>query len=78
MLPACARGKGVWNVHEKNRVSTNLYMMLIFVEGLFLRTQVEGKKPSNKGSKQVTKPSGPSGRNDGSQVHEINKWGLRR
>ena len=26
--------------------------------------------------KRVAKPSGPSGRNDGSQVHEINKWGL--
>ena len=43
-----------------------------------MRTQVEGKKPSIKGSKRVTKPSGPSGRNDGSQVHEINKWALRR
>ena len=28
--------------------------------------------------KYVAKPSGPSGRNDGSQVHEINKWALRR
>ena len=28
--------------------------------------------------KQVAKPSGPSGWNDGSQVHEINKWALRR
>ena len=28
--------------------------------------------------KHVVKPSGPSGRNDGSQVHEINKWALRR
>ena len=28
--------------------------------------------------KQVRKPSGPSGRNDGSQVHEIKKWALRR
>ena len=36
------------------------------------------KKPINKGNKQVTKPLGPSGRNDGSQVHEINKWALRR
>ena len=47
------------------------------VEGHFLRIQVEGKRPSNKGSKQVTKSSGPSNRNDGSQVHEI-KWALRR
>ena len=48
------------------------------VEGHFLRTQVEGKKPNNKGSKQVTKPSGPSDRNDGSQVYEITKWALKR
>ena len=26
----------------------------------------------------MRKPSGPSGRNDGSQVHEIKKWALRR
>ena len=28
--------------------------------------------------KQVAKPSGPNNRSDGSQVHEINKWALRR
>ena len=39
---------------------------------------MEGKKHSNKGSKQVIKLSGPNGGNDGSQVPEINKWALRR
>ena len=28
--------------------------------------------------KQVAKPSGPSGKNNGSQAYEINKWALRR
>ena len=28
--------------------------------------------------KQVAKPSGPSGRNNESQAHKINKWVLRR
>ena len=27
---------------------------------------------------QVAKPSGSNGKNDESQVHEINKWVLRR
>jgi len=28
--------------------------------------------------KQMAKPLGPSGRNNGSQTHEINKWALKR
>ena len=28
--------------------------------------------------KQMAKPLGPSGRNDKSQAHEINKWALKR
>ena len=28
--------------------------------------------------KQMAKPLGPSGRNNGSQAHEINKWALKR
>ena len=28
--------------------------------------------------KQVAKPLDPSGMNNGSQAHEINKWALRR
>ena len=28
--------------------------------------------------KQMVKPLGPSGRNNGSQTHEINKWVLER
>ena len=28
--------------------------------------------------KQMAKSLGPSGRNNGSQAHEINKWALRR
>ena len=39
------------------------------------KAQQQGQQ---KVGKQVAKPSGPSGRNDGSQVHEINKWALRR
>ena len=39
---------------------------------------MEGKKAQQRLGKQVAKPSGPSNRNDGSQVHEINKWALRR
>ena len=29
-------------------------------------------------AKQTAKPLGPSGRNNGSQVQEINKWVLKR
>ena len=47
-----------------------------------MRIQVERRKPSNKGSKgvgkQVAKPLGSNGRNNGSQAHEVNKWALRR
>ena len=47
-----------------------------------MRIQVERRKPSNKGSKgvgkQMAKPLGPSGRNNGSQAHEINKWVLKK
>ena len=28
--------------------------------------------------KQIAKPLGPSGRNNESQAHEINKWALKR
>ena len=28
--------------------------------------------------KQMVKPLGPSGRNNGSQAHELNKWALKR
>ena len=38
--------------------------------------------PNNKGNKELTKqiakPLGPSGRNNGSRVQEINKWVLKR
>ena len=39
-----------------------------------------GKKesPITRATKQTTKPLGPSGRNNGSQAQEINKWVLRR
>ena len=43
-----------------------------------------GKKesPNNKGNKELTKqtakPLGPSGRNNGSQAQEINKWVLKK
>ena len=29
-------------------------------------------------TKQMAQPLGPSGRNNGSQAHEINKWALKR
>ena len=42
----------------------------------------ERKKAQQQGQqrvgRQVAKPLGPSNRNDGSQIHEINKWVLRR
>ena len=42
----------------------------------------EGKKAQQQGQqrvgRQVAKPLGSSSGNDGSQVHEINKWVLRR
>ena len=43
-----------------------------------------GKKesPNNKGNKELTKQTakllGPSGRNNGSQAQEINKWVLKK
>ena len=47
-----------------------------------MRIQVERRKPRNKGSKgvgkQMAKPLGQNGRNNGSQAHEINKWALKR
>ena len=47
-----------------------------------MRIQVQRRKPNNKGSKgigkQMAKPLGPSGRNNGSQAHKINKWALKR
>ena len=62
--------------------TVRLHVLYILVEGHFLRIQVEGKKAQQQGQqrfgKEVAKPSGPSSRNNGSQVHEINKWVLRR
>ena len=39
-----------------------------------------GKKesPITRATKQTAKPLGPSGRNNGSQAQEINKWVLKR
>ena len=34
------------------------------------------KKPGNTGRKELEKPLSLSGRNNKSQVHEINKWAL--
>ena len=47
-----------------------------------MRIQVERRKAQRQGQqrigKQMAKPLGPSGRNNGSQVHEINKLALKR
>ena len=47
-----------------------------------MRIQVEKRKAQRQGQqrigKQMTKPLGPSSRNNGSQAHEINKWALKR
>ena len=61
------------------------------LERVFERVSVEGHlweswwkegKPNNKGSKELAKQaaklSGLSGRNNGSQTQEINKWVLKR
>ena len=44
--------------------------------------QVQRKKAQQQGQqrigKQMEKLLGPSGRNNGSQAHEINKWALKR
>ena len=47
-----------------------------------MRIQVERRKAQRQGQqrigKQMAKPLGPSGRNNGSQAHEINKWALKK
>ena len=47
-----------------------------------MRIQIERRKAQQKGQqrigKQMAKPLGPSGRNNGSQAHKINKWALKR
>ena len=51
------------------------------VEGHF-ENPSKRKKAQQQGQqrvgKQVAKPLGSSGRNNGSQAHEVNKWALRR
>ena len=55
------------------------------VEGLFCGTQIKGRKPNptTQTEKKLAKdreqkPLSPSGRNNRSQVHKINKWALRK
>ena len=47
-----------------------------------MRIQVERRQAQRQGQqrigKQIAKPLGSSGRNNGSQAHEINKWVLKR
>ena len=47
-----------------------------------MRIQVERRKAQQQGQqrigKQMAKPLGSSGKNNGSQAHEINKWALKR
>ena len=58
---------------------------MIFVEGLFCGTRIKGRKPNpatqiekKLAKDREQKPLSPSGRNNGSQVYEINKWALRK
>ena len=51
------------------------------VDGLFCGTRIKGRKPNlaTQTEKKLAKdreqkPLSPSGRNNGSQVYEINKW----
>ena len=46
----------------------------LIVEALFLEAQQHGQK---RVSKWTEKPLSSSGRNNGLQAHEINKWALR-
>ena len=47
-----------------------------------MRIQIERRKAQQQGQqrigKQMAKLLGPSGRNNGSQAHEINRWALKR
>ena len=47
-----------------------------------MRIQVERRKAQRQGQqrigKQMAKPLGPSGRNNGPQAYEINKWALKK
>ena len=52
-------------------------MLRVIFENPSRRKKVQQQGQQRIG-KQVAKPSSPSGRNDGSQVHEINKCALRR
>ena len=52
-------------------------MLRVIFEDLSERQKAKQQGQQRFG-KQVAKPSIPSGKNDGSQVHEINKWALRR
>ena len=60
-----------------NVMSMGLVFSFNFVEDPSGRQKAQQQGQQRFG-KQVAKPSGPSGRNDGSQVHEIKKWALRR
>ena len=58
---------------------------MIFVQGLFCGTRIKGRKPNpaTRTEKKLEKdreqkPLSPSGKNNGSQVHKINKWALRK
>ena len=57
----------------------------MFVEVLFCETQMKGRKPNpatqikeKLAKDREQKPLSPNGRNNGSQVHEISKWALRK
>ena len=47
-----------------------------------MRIQIERRKAQQQGQqrigKQMAKLLGPSGRNNGSQAHEMNRWALKR
>ena len=55
------------------------------VEGLFCETQIKERKPNpatqteeKLAKDREQKPLSPSGKNNGSQIHGIHKWALRK
>ena len=66
-------------------LGVGLFNSFHFVKGLFCGTIIKGRKPNptTQTEKKLSKDReqkllSPSGRNNGSHVHEINKWALRK
>ena len=68
-----------------SKPTTYITFLHTFIDGLFCGTRIKRRKPNpaTQAKKKLAKdkekkPLSPSSRNNGSQVHKINKWALRK